>query len=363
MQKITQKAREAQNTPEALVTLLSQKPILTPAAISALRAQNNPKTFATAVHTALDNALAPIGLTDPRDFKLGILQDTITRAPFHLHHGDVVAQYVRQPDVDAASAHRMTQWLERSHGLIVAPSQLLQRTLPLQPIPVQTLPLLAPRLIQTLPLQAPMPATPSVSSEVSPLIFSRLLRLTLTGLLIVTLIPWLWTAWVRPQPAPDLESIANHASLYAQRAQANTIFPYSPRNLKAVATWLEERHSILATGDYLKTLDNIAKVWNVDLLLLVAITGQEQNFVPTSHPNAKDIAANPFNVFGSWQVYNTRFEDAAAVATRTVAKLRTNCPENFNPYRWLNRRYAQDPLWWRGVQHFHLQLIETQSHE
>lgn len=343
MQKITEKAREAQNTPEALVTLLSQKPILSPAAISALRAQNNPKTFASAVHKALDNTLAPIGLTDPRDFKLGILQDTVTRAPFHLHHGDVVAQYVRQPDVDVASVHRMTQWLEKSHGLIVTPSLLVPET-----------------ATSPVPPQAPLRIPPQKSPHISPPTSSRLLQLTLLGLFLVTLIPWLWTTYMRHQPAPDLESTPNLAAQYALRVQANTVFPYSSRDLKAVSHWLTARHSILATGDYLKTLDNIARVWNVDLLLLVAITGQEQNFVPKGHPNAKDIATNPFNVFGSWQVYNTRFEDAAAVATRTVAKLRANCPENFNPYRWLNRRYAQDPLWWRGVQHFHLQLIETQ---
>ena len=120
----------------------------------------------------------------------------------------------------------------------------------------------------------------------------------------------------------------------------------------ALKNWLLEKHSLLATEPYFSTFLKTAKDYNINPLLLFAITGQEQNFVPTTHESAKKIANNPFNLYGSWQNYNTSIEDATQIAARTVIHLGKDCPDGHDQIQWINRQYAADPNWSLGVTYF-----------
>jgi hypothetical protein len=99
----------------------------------------------------------------------------------------------------------------------------------------------------------------------------------------------------------------------------------------------------------LDSIIDICRKKNVNVLLMLAITGQEQSYVPKNRPNAEKIANNPFNVYHSWYEYNTNIEDSTSIACNTVINLSKNRPEAIHPIQWINRKYAGDKRWWIGV--------------
>ncbi|PYG86567.1 peptidase M23-like protein [Ruminiclostridium sufflavum DSM 19573] len=129
---------------------------------------------------------------------------------------------------------------------------------------------------------------------------------------------------------------------------------YIEINTDNLKKWLNARNSILADEPYTSGIVNAAKEYNVNPILLFAITGQEQSFVPRTGKNAVKIANNPFNVYHSWYEYNTNVNDSAKIAANTIIKLSKGRPESVNPLAWINLRggaggYAEDPNWWVGV--------------
>ncbi len=138
---------------------------------------------------------------------------------------------------------------------------------------------------------------------------------------------------------------------------------YQPiNNPAAILTWLKNKNSLLAENEYLVDLDNAGKKYDVDPLLLLAITGQEQSFVPANWSNTEQMIKNPFNVYGSWQLYAPGFAKSAMIAAQTVNRLSADCPVGMDPIQWINSpdnpncRYAEDTLWWRGVKKFYEEL-------
>ncbi|MFB1082732.1 hypothetical protein [Jeotgalibacillus sp. JSM ZJ347] len=120
-------------------------------------------------------------------------------------------------------------------------------------------------------------------------------------------------------------------------------------NQAALQDWLLNRESMLADDPYFSAIYQAAYEFNVHPYLLFAITGQEQGFVQKDHPNAEEIANNPFNVFHSWEDFNTTIEESSEIAARTVVNLSEGRPENYDAIQWINRKYAEDPEWWIGV--------------
>jgi uncharacterized CHY-type Zn-finger protein len=126
-------------------------------------------------------------------------------------------------------------------------------------------------------------------------------------------------------------------------------FKYTVIDKESLRRWLSSKNSILSDDRYLNPIIEASKEYNVNSLLLIAIAGQEQAFVPRDVKNAEKIANNPFNVFGSWQAYNTNISDSARIAAETIVYSSNGRPVNEDELRWINKRYAQDPNWWLGV--------------
>lgn len=120
-------------------------------------------------------------------------------------------------------------------------------------------------------------------------------------------------------------------------------------NKDSLRDYLIKRNSILAEDKYLNAIIEVSREKNVNALLLFAITGQEQSYVPKSVPNAERIANNPFNVYHSWMEYNTNIEDSARIAANTIINLSNGRPATIHPIKWINRNYAEDKNWWIGV--------------
>ncbi|QYR19028.1 hypothetical protein KZ483_13675 [Paenibacillus sp. sptzw28] len=124
---------------------------------------------------------------------------------------------------------------------------------------------------------------------------------------------------------------------------------YSEVNRSRLLEYLRIKSSLLAERPYFEAIMSTAKNMNIHPLLLFAITGQEQAFVPKDHKQAKRIANNPFNVFHSWKEYNTTIEQSANIAARTILRISKDRPEGKDALTWINREYAEDPNWSKGV--------------
>jgi len=138
---------------------------------------------------------------------------------------------------------------------------------------------------------------------------------------------------------------------------------YAEFDREAVKTYLRSRDSVLAEEPYFGAIVESAKEHDVHPLLLFAIAGQEQGFVPKTHKHAERIANNPFNVYESWEKYNTDIRDSADIAARTVANLASRRPAGYDPFLWLNTRYAEDPGWADGVRWFFDKLVSVSKGE
>lgn len=113
--------------------------------------------------------------------------------------------------------------------------------------------------------------------------------------------------------------------------------------------WLEGKNSILAEEPYFSAIIDTSRKYGIHPALMFAIVGQEQGFVPKASAAAERIANNPFNVYGSWEKYNTDIYDSSRLAAGTIIEASRNRPAYMNGIKWINRRYAEDPNWWNGV--------------
>jgi len=118
---------------------------------------------------------------------------------------------------------------------------------------------------------------------------------------------------------------------------------------EVLQSWFIRNGSMVGQTPYFETIYEVAKNYGVNPLLLFAITGQEQGFVPVDHEFAKLMINNPFNVYGSWEIYNTDIEESTQIAARTVLTASEERPDDIDPVDWINRTYAEDEGWSVGV--------------
>jgi hypothetical protein len=145
---------------------------------------------------------------------------------------------------------------------------------------------------------------------------------------------------------------------------------YRAMNIPEIIKFLEKRKSALATESIIKMIDSAGKQSNVDPHLLLAITGQEQSFVPKKNNHASEIIKNPWNVFGCWcsgKGATLTTEEAARIAAKTIVKLSQDRPNDRNPIQWLSAKdnphgyYADDNNWWIGVSKYYKALLATKG--
>ena len=132
-------------------------------------------------------------------------------------------------------------------------------------------------------------------------------------------------------------------------------FNYKTIDKIKLSKFLNHKNSMLAEEPYFSAIIRASKEFNLNPHILFAITGQEQSFVPKNHENANKIANNPFNVFHSWQEYNTDIYDSSRIAARTVINLSKDKPTNIDIFDWINNKYAFDKKWGKGVK----EIFET----
>jgi len=137
---------------------------------------------------------------------------------------------------------------------------------------------------------------------------------------------------------------------------------YKAVNVSNLKDFLKSRNSLLAEEPYLSTILAVSKDFNLNPLVMFAITGQEQSFVPKSSENAYEIANNPYNVFNSWKKYNTSIEDTSNIAARTIVNLSKNRPTEMDVFTWVNRKYSEDKDWSKAIRSIFKQLEKNVSY-
>jgi len=134
------------------------------------------------------------------------------------------------------------------------------------------------------------------------------------------------------------------------------LYKYKDVNTDKLKAFLNSRNSVLAGEPYLKTIVNTAWEYDLNPLLLFAVIGQEQSFVPAGSVYASKIANNPFNVYRSWKEYNTDIIDSSRIASRTIINASKNRPVDTDFLQWVNRTYSEDKNWWKGVKEIFIML-------
>jgi len=155
-----------------------------------------------------------------------------------------------------------------------------------------------------------------------------------------------------PAPIPAATPIDDTLMPDGSRVEGNELparLRWQPIDAEKLQAYLASRNSLLRHEPYFSAIMDAAYRFDIHPLLLFAITGQEQGFVPEDHPQAESIANNPFNVHHSWREFNTTTAHSAEIAARTIIRLSRDRPPEIDPIEWINREYAEDPLWHRGV--------------
>lgn len=124
---------------------------------------------------------------------------------------------------------------------------------------------------------------------------------------------------------------------------------YQNVSIEKLKSYLERKNSMLLTSDYLDQLLAYSYEKNLNPLLLIAIIGQEQNYVPSGHRYAPQMIQNPFNIYGSWETHPVGFTASMKEACYTINAALNQRELYTDPFILINARYAQDPNWHVGV--------------
>lgn len=120
------------------------------------------------------------------------------------------------------------------------------------------------------------------------------------------------------------------------------------------------KDSKLASEPYFGEIIKSAEAYGIDPRFVFAIAAQEQGLVRNTHDQAEKIANNPFNVYGSWKRYNTTITRSSDIVCRTIVKRMNKWTGVGDPIVWLNKTYASDKNWSRGVK-WHFQSLSKKS--
>lgn len=153
---------------------------------------------------------------------------------------------------------------------------------------------------------------------------------------------------------PSTENLFAIREFLKDNSTSSSELDYIEIDTGMLKEFLNKRNSILTDEPYFSTIIDVSKRLNINPLLMFAILGQEQGFVPRDNIYAYKIVNNPFNVFGSWRKYNTNIKDSSEIAARTLLTLSSDKPQDEDIIKWINIRggkggYAEDENWWIGV--------------
>ncbi|WP_069998045.1 hypothetical protein [Cellulosilyticum sp. I15G10I2] len=317
--------------------------------------------FAAAIHKIIDQNIVCFDQSIQTDIKNSLLQEVIKKEVFDITAYDIFKACSLLDMSDDYYCEMLTEWVNYNQEQTISKHQLLKLLLQLNTNASNNVhPTIAQvRSFNLLNLFIPHKRLALTAAMLS------LTTIVLTQALHYKNVEHVndtisYTPTTVTQEATH--SLADHHSAVHVTDQDNGLHKtlhYKEVNTDALHNWLNERNSVLADEPYFSSILDTAYEFNINPLLMFAITGQEQSFVPRSNTHASLIANNPFNVYGSWKRFNTDINEASRIAARTILNLSKGCPQNEDPLKWINRKYAEDPNWHLGVAQILLSLEKT----
>ena len=318
------------------------------------------KLFSSTIHKILERNLSEFDSCTKQTLKDALVHKAIQKGKFDVSAYDVLENYMLLDLWDDKACDALLNWINHQQQ-----TQLSEETLKI---------VMAQFTQDDLQVQEDASDCPSLPSLVPVKkklghLVSCVAVTSLGAVLVVTLG---FQSKLRPiEPSQTQAHRATYKEANNPIIPTTTVAPknhlqanlqYKEIDQKALHDWLLSRDSMLAEEPYFSSILNVAKEFHINPLLMFAITGQEQGFVKKTHPRAPEIANNPFNVYGSWQDFNTDITDTSRIAARTILSLSKGCPENEDPIKWLNQKYAEDPNWHLGVSEILASLEKVAGH-
>ncbi len=136
------------------------------------------------------------------------------------------------------------------------------------------------------------------------------------------------------------------------------VFRFANFDYYAVKNYISKtRSGLIGSPEQFNQIIHEAYINDIDPLLLFAIIGQEQGFVPDISSESVKILNNPYNVYHSWADYNTTLRDSTQIAINTIKNRLVTAPFSESPFKWLNETYAEDTNWHNGVRLIYSHLV------
>ncbi|AVP55902.1 hypothetical protein C3B72_12450 [Clostridium tetani] len=102
----------------------------------------------------------------------------------------------------------------------------------------------------------------------------------------------------------------------------------------------------IADEPHFSTVVKVAKDFNLNPFVLLSITGAEQSFATKKFGDYSMVIKNPYNVYGSWQVYHPGLEKSSQIAARTVINLsKESKVKSKDVFERIGETYVQSPGW------------------
>ena len=322
--------------------------------------------FAQDIHRRLDFILEPFTEEIRKQIKFFLLRQTLYKSDFSINIYDVLKSFTHLECDIENSLDLLKQWLSHHKANTLTHEELVSLLDLLRNGNVTTIPQPLLETATALPKQSPIFTLHKLTSYMKTskpvfiilclsigcfmsISYATLYKLTTPHNYLAA-----FEAIKKPEiTCPITLSFKAHTNYLQKDLQ------YTNIDTTALKDWLLAKDSLLAQEPYFSCILDAAKEFNVNPLLLFAITGQEQSFVPKSHKQADEIANNPFNIYGSWEDYNTSIKESARIAAQTITNLGKGCPHNEDQIKWINKSYAEDPNWHLGVSYFFNTLKET----
>ncbi|MBN2797034.1 MAG: hypothetical protein JXR88_16605 [Clostridia bacterium] len=313
------------------------------------------KILATKINGQLDQALIGINTDDKIEIRKKIIENSFLVLPNpiseHIHYGHVFTTLTNFDLSEEDTEKRLCHWLDLNTEYIYEHQMIKSYIKKFKIVPNQP-------IVKTAAIEYQPKETPETIKQRYRLTY-RAVFIPL-GVALIFIMSLLLNEKNTEQPSIDVppvfentlnDEIKAFIDSYYNTLKVLTIDPYAfhPLDYSALFAFLNHKSSYLIESNYLSTIEELSKNYDINPLLLIAIIGQEQNFVPKEHEDVLRIINNPYNVFGSWIEYNTNFEDATTICLNTIETAKASLPENTDLIEWLNDTYAEDKNWSSGV--------------
>lgn len=316
------------------------------------------------IHKIIDNSLLQFDTENRYRIRQAIISNSAHKNSFIITADEILFALTDIYEDEKSYIDNLLAWIKDNQDIKVAKEQLLDVIDEIKNLDAQYL----NEDIQP-ELEAIIPNNEN-SEVISNVHINRIVVNKHLGIVICVFLITLFsmTMLMKDNKTESLEIVAADKIIETETRNINELpaeFKYKKVEAEELRNWLNSRDSRLADEPYLTAIISAAEEFDINPILMIAITGQEQGFVPRSHEYADKIANNPFNVHGSWIDYNTDIFESSRIAAITIVNLSKNRPSNMDTIQWINRKYAEDQNWHKGVSRiFHMiseELAKTEK--